>query len=415
MNSLQLEQILHERVNRQDKEELVAYLLQKQEQVAKLFAPSSIFEMEHKDINYLEEESVQGFLLEEEERSLVELGNPTQLRLENKHQVIQNFRKYKSIYCHYENNEELYFTGQILYILISHKGDRFVTGSSNGLLKIFDSFSVKLQHSINPKVEVLSLMILSKDDRFLIIADSNCLLHIYDFNTYLKISQINNLRNSEVIFMETITSQGQNFLIVCTKEHGLWIYKQSVFDNTPNSLPFDQLSKLLLPFNQWSCCEISQKTGRINAVDSKGTLHSWTDIAFIFEDNRIESESKIIFDSRYRPEILLVNENYGLILLYNKNTHFFIKVEGQNFSIILEERYPKINWKTHERSVVVDQNSRYCFVAINVERKKEDSTAEIGEVNSSVFIYEFISNSRIKLIAKVTTTLNFKTCLHPNS
>jgi urease gamma subunit len=245
-------------------------------------------------------------------------------------------------------------------------------------------------------------MILSKDDRFLIVADSKCVIHVYDFQNYEKLSQINNLRNSEVSFMDMLIVDSSSFLVICTREHGLWVYRRELFDGTSLGMPFEKGSQLLLPFVHWSCCEISHKAGRINAIDSKGVLHSWGDIPELFEDKKLESESKIIFDSKYRPEIMLVNENLNLILLHNKNMHFFIKVESNTFQILEEQKYPKINPRMKERGVVVNHNAQFCMVAVNVEKKREGSVAELGLVKSTLFLYEYVSNSKVHLIAKVS-------------
>jgi WD40 repeat protein len=363
----------------------------------------SSFKQYENEVDYFKEDSVEDLLLEEEERSLVELGETFHLRMKDKGNIIKSLRKYKSIFCHANlQDTESYGTGQILYVNVSHEGDRFITGSSNGVIKIFDSFSAKLIHSIDLLVDGFWGFILSKDDKYLVIADNSCLLHVYCFDSYKKISQINNLRNSEIIFMDMTKCDSQDFLIVCTKSHGLWVYKKEIFDGSTNPNFFDSMCKLLLPYNSFTCCEISHKSLRINAIDSDGSLYCWEKISEIFKNPQlIHHKSKIIFDQKYRPEILMVNEKLNIILLYNKNTHFFITVEEQNFSIIEEERYPKINMRTHERSVVVNQNSQYCFIAVNIEKKKDDNSGELGDVKSTIYIYEFINPSRINFISKV--------------
>ena len=388
-------------MNQQDKEELVAYLIDKQLQGDRLFAPNTIFGMDLHDIEYKQESKWDQILLEEEARDLVEIGDPFGLRPGQKHDIVRLFRKFKSVYCCFNLDEEVYNTGQVLFTLVSNKGDRFVIGCSTGLIKIFDAFAVKLLETINLQEEVITLIILTKDDRFLIAADKKCLIHIYDFKTYKKISQINNLRNSEVSFMDMMIVEKQSFLIVCTREHGLWVYKQELFDGSSPNIRFDQSSKLLLPFLNWSCCEISHKFGRINAIDGKGVLHSWSDIPGFFENEKLESKSKIIFDNRYRPEMMLVNDSLELIMLYNKNMHFFIKVEETKFIILEEQKYPKINPRMKERGIVVNHNAQFCLVAVNVEKKKEGSNAELGLVKSTLYMYEYVSNSKINLVAKV--------------
>jgi hypothetical protein len=361
--------------------------------------------MDQHDMEYKKEEHWDQILLEEEQREGVEVGDPFGLRPGQKHHVVRLFRKFKSVYCCFNLDEEVYNTGQILFTLVSHKGDRFVIGCSTGLIKVFDAFAVKLMETINLQGDVITLIILSKDDRFLIVADKQCLIHIYDFKDYKKISQINNLRNSEVSFMDMMTVDQTSFLIVCTREHGLWVYKQSLFDGSSLNMRFDLGSKLLLPFTNWSCCEISHKFGRINAIDGKGVLHSWADIPGLFENEELESKSKIIFDNRYRPEMMLVNDSLELIMLYNKNMHFFIKVEETKFIILEEQRYPKINPRMKERGIVVNHNSQFCLVAVNVEKKREGSSAELGLVKSTLYMYEYVSNSKINLIAKVNSIL----------
>ena len=367
----------------------------------RLYAPNTLFEMDLHDIDYREDQDNDKMLLDEECRDLVELGDPFGLRMTRRYQIIQLFRKFKSIYCCFDLDEDVYNTGQILFTLISNKGDRFVVGSHTGLIKIFDGFAMKLLAFIDLQVKSIGLIILSKDDKFLIINDNKGLIHVYDFETYTKVSQINNLPNSEVSFIEMTTWEEQNFLVICTKEHGLWVYKQEIFDGSSPNIRPDTAHKLLLPYTHWSCCEISHKTGRINAIDSKGVLHSWGNIPAIFEDEELESQSKIIFDSRYRPEIMLLNENLNLIMLYNKNMHFFIRVEANTFMIISEQKYPKINPRIKERGVVVNHNAYYCLVAVNVEKKKEGSNQELGQVKSTLFMYKYVSNSKIDLIAKV--------------
>jgi hypothetical protein len=401
LEKLDLGQILQTHMNKTDKEELVAYLIGRQVENERLFAPNTIFPEDLHDVEYKQESKWDSLLLEEEARDLVEIGDPFGLRPNQKYGIVREFRKYKSVYCCFNLDEEVYNTGQILFTLVSNKGDRFVVGGSTGIIKIFDAFAVKLVESINLQSQVITLIILSKDDRFLIVANKKCLIHIYDFKTYKKISQINNLRNSEVSFMDMMTVDKESFLIVCTREHGLWIYKQELFDGSSPGMRFDKGSKLLLPFTHWSCCEISHKFGRINAIDSKGILHSWNDIPGLFEDEELESQSKIIFDNRYRPEMMLVNDNLGLIMLYNKNMHFFIKVEANKFIILNEQRYPKINPRMKERGIVVNHNVHYCLVAVNVEKKREGSSAELGLVKSTLYMYEYVSNSKINLISKV--------------
>ena len=404
LESLDLGRVLQTHLQRQEKEELVSYLMTRDLQHQKLFSPNTLFEMDLHDIDYRQSDDWDG-LLEEEARDLVEFGDPLGIRPTRRHEVIQLFRKFKSIYCCFDLDEETYNTGQVLFTLISNKGDKFVIGTNTGLVKIFDAFAMKLETFIDLQVQSIVLIILSKDDRFLIIADNKCLIHIYDFKTRVKLSQINNLRNSEISFMDMATFEKKNFLVICTKEHGLWVYKQEIFDGSSLNVQFDKYYKLLLPFIHWSCCEISHKAERINAIDSKGVLHSWGDIPTIFEEDNdlplVESQSKIIFESRYRPEIMLINENLNLIMLYNKNMHFFIRVEANTFMILSEERYPKINLRMKERSVVVNHNAFYCMVAVNVEKKREGSNQELGQVKSTLFMYKYVSNSKIDLIAKV--------------
>ena len=400
LESLNLNRVLQTHLQRQEKEELVSYLMTKDLQNQKLFAPNTLFEMDLHDVDYRESQNWDG-LLDEETRDLAEFGDPLGLRPGRRHEVIQLFRKFKSVYCCFDLDEEVYNTGQVLFTVISNKGDRFVVGTNTGLVKIFDSFAMKLLAFIDLQVRSISLIILSKDDRFLIIADNKCLIHVYDFESREKLSQINNLRNSEISFMDMATFDGKNFLVICTKEHGLWVYKQEIFDGSSKNLQFEKSYKLLLPFIHWSCCEISHKAGRINAIDSKGVLHSWGNIPEIFEDGEGESQSKIIFDSRYRPEIMLLNENLNLIMLYNKNMHFFIRVEANTFMILSEQKYPKINLRMKERSVVVNHNAYYCLVAVNVEKKREGSNQELGQVKSTLFMYHYVSNNKIELIAKV--------------
>ena len=315
ISSLDLEQLLQTRVSKEEKEELAAYLVGLETEAQRLFAPNTRFEEDSNDVEYKSEDPMMDVLLDEEARPLVEVGDPFGLR--RRHDVLRLFRKFKSVYVCFDLDEEVYNTGQVLFTLVSHAGDRFLIGCSTGVIKIFDSFSVKLACSLDLQAQKIALMILSKDDRFLIVADSKCVIHVFDFRTYKKLSQINNLRNSEVSFMDLLKVDGSSFLVVCTKEHGLWVYRRELFDGTAPGLAFDRGSKLLLPFVHWSCCEISHKEKRINAIDSKGILHSWGNVPGLFDEEKLESESKIIFDNRYRPEIMMVNDSLGIIQLYN--------------------------------------------------------------------------------------------------
>lgn len=402
IRQLDLDRLLRAHLDQQQKEELVAYLIARQTENQRLYAPNAEFGPDIYDVEYKEADQWDHLLLEEEARELVEAGDPFGLRPGQKHHVMRLFRKFKSVHCCFDLDEEVYNTGQILFTLVSNLGDRFVVASNTGVIKIFDAFAVKLKATLDLQRQTIALVILSKDDRFLIVADNKCVIHVFDFANYERLSQINNLRNSEVSFMEMVSADGEVFLVVCTREHGLWVYRQELFDGSSPNMRFDLGSKLLLPFTHWSCCEISHREGRINAIDGKGVLHSWGDIPGLFGDNNeLESQSKIIFDSKYRPEIMLVNESLNLIMLYNKNMHFFIRVDANKFIILTEQRYPKINPRMKERGLVVNHNSRFCLVAVNVEKKREGSNAELGQVKSTLFMYEYVSNSRIRLVAKV--------------
>lgn len=403
LRQLDLDRLLGAHLDQQQKEELVAYLVARQTEDQRLYAPNAVFEPDIYDIDYKDADDWDRLLLEEESRELVEVGDPFGLRPGQKHQVLRLFRKFKSVHCCFDLDEEVYNTGQILFTLVSNLGDRFVVASNTGVVKVFDAFAVKLEATLDLQDQTIALVILSKDDRFLIVADNKCVIHIFDFATYRRLSQINNLRNSEVSFMEMVSVDGEVFLVICTREHGLWVYRQQLFDGSRTNQRFDRGSKLLLPFTHWSCCEISHREGRINAIDSKGVLHSWGDIPGLFrEDRELESQSKIIFENRYRPEMMLVNESLNLIMLYNKNMHFFIRVDANRFIILAEQRYPKINPRMKERGLVVNHNARFCLVAVNVEKKREGSNAELGQVKSTLFMYEYVSNSRIRLVAKVS-------------
>lgn len=395
------EDLLRERVRRGDCEELMAYLLQKQGRVERRFAPCTRLQMDGHDVDYAEEDwETTRVLPEEEDENDIALSGKGYREAEM-HEMICSYRKLKSVFCSFKNDADNYNTGQILFLAVSHKGDRMVTGSSDGLLKVFDCFSMKLLISIDPNVKAITLMILSKDDRFLVISDRDSIIHIYDFQTYKKLSQINNLRNSEIFTMDFSQPEGKLFLTVCTTKHGIWVYKSDLFDGS-NNASFEEGSRLLLPFTQWTCCEVSSTTGTINAIDVDGNLHSWPALAQLFEEGEsLESVSKILFDNRYKPEILLFNDYSQIILLYNKGTHFFIRVEGNAFTIVKEERYTKLNPKSYERAVVVNQNKRYCFIVVNDERRKEELNDEIGTVNSKIYMYEYISNSQVRSIAKV--------------
>ena len=81
--------------------------------------------------------------------------------------------------------------------------------------------------------------------------------------------------------------------------------------------------------------------------------------------------------------------------------HFFIRGEANTFLILEEQKYPKINPRMKERGVVVNHNSQFCMVAVNVEKKREGSSGELGLVKSTLFMYEYVSNAKINLIAKV--------------
>ena len=353
------------------------------------------------DVDFSQEDWVSRRMLPEEDSENQILLSGRGYRESEMHQVVCSFRKIKSVFCSFKNDPEAYNTGQILYLAMSHRGDRMVTGSSDGLIKVFDCFSVKLLVSIDPQIRAISLLILSKDDRFLVVSDSDCIIHVYDFRNYAKLAQINNLRNSEILAMEFSKPGEELFLTVCTHKHGLWVYRSSLFDGTGRS-NFEEGSRLLLPFIQWTCCEVSAVSGTINAIDIEGTLHSWPTLPDLFEPHKsVESVSKIVFDNRYQPEILLFNDYSQIILLYNKSTHFFIRVEGENFTIVQEERYSKLNPRSHERGVVVNQNKRFCFIVVNDERRKEDARGEIGTVKSKIFMYEYISDIQVRTITKV--------------